>query len=190
MRQNECCHLTRESHRVSTGKWKSLEVAVKSLKPGKMSKEEFLCEAKLMHKLQHRQLVQLLAVCTDSEPIYIITELMSNGAFLDFLRQDDGAQLRLPILMDMAAQVLYQSQHSLHSTSSHYLLSFLASPPLSLPPLSLSLSLSLSLYLLASSPSFSHPPSHPLTPSLPPHLSLPSLSSFIMPSVPLSIYLF
>lgn len=101
-----CCHLTHESDDVSVGKWKALEVAVKLLKPGKMSKEEFLAEAKVMHKLQHRHLVQLLAVCTDTEPIYIITELMSNGAFLDFLRDDDGLQLRLPILMDMAAQVV------------------------------------------------------------------------------------
>ena len=70
-----------------------------------MSKEEFLAEAKVMHKLQHRHLVQLLAVCTDYEPIYIVTEMMTNGAYLDYLRKDDGASLRLPILMDMAAQV-------------------------------------------------------------------------------------
>jgi len=87
------------------GKWKSLDVAVKSLKPGKMTIEEFLAEAKVMHKLQHKHLVMILAVCTDSEPIYIVTELMSCGAFLDYLRKDDGYTLRLPILMDMAAQV-------------------------------------------------------------------------------------
>jgi len=90
---------------VWAGKWKSLDVAVKSLKPGKMSKEEFLAEAKVMHKLQHRHLVQILAVCTDFEPIYIVTEMMPNGAYLDYLRKDDGASLRLPILMDMAAQI-------------------------------------------------------------------------------------
>lgn len=89
----------------NVGKWKSLEVAVKSLKPGKMSKEEFLAEAKVMHKLQHRHLVQLLAVCTDNEPIYIVTELMSNGAYLDYLRNDNGQTLRLMVLLDMAAQV-------------------------------------------------------------------------------------
>ncbi|XP_067938733.1 tyrosine-protein kinase Yes-like isoform X2 [Watersipora subatra] len=90
---------------VWSGKWKALDVAVKSLKPGKMSKEEFLAEAKVMHKLQHRHLVLILAVCTEMEPIYIITELMTNGAFLDFLRNDDGLTLRLPTLMDMAAQI-------------------------------------------------------------------------------------
>lgn len=76
-----------------------------------MSKEEFLAEAKVMHKLQHRHLVQLLAVCTDNEPIYIVTELMSNGAYLDYLRTDNGHALRLPVLLDMAAQVSTEKKH-------------------------------------------------------------------------------
>jgi len=60
-------------------------VAVKMLHPGTMSAEQFLEEAKTMHRLRHPKLVQLLAVCTSGQPTYIITELMSNGALLDYL---------------------------------------------------------------------------------------------------------
>ena len=70
-----------------------------------MSAEDFLSEAKLMHKLRHRKLVQLLAVCTIDEPIWIITELMVNGTLLDYLRRDEGKTIKLPIIVDMAAQV-------------------------------------------------------------------------------------
>jgi len=88
------------------GKWrKMVDVAIKTLKPGTMSAEEFLDEAKTMHKLRHRKLVQLMGVCTRTEPMYIITELMSNGALLEYLRADEGAQLHIKLLLDMAAQV-------------------------------------------------------------------------------------
>ncbi|XP_013406798.1 tyrosine-protein kinase SRK2-like isoform X2 [Lingula anatina] len=90
---------------VWAGKWKNVDTAVKLLKPGSMSADAFLEEAKIMHKLRHNNLVQLLAVCTDSEPIYIITELMVNGALLDYLRKDEGRALRLQQFIDMAAQI-------------------------------------------------------------------------------------
>ena len=80
-------------------------VAVKTLKPGTMSASAFLDEAKTMHKLRHRKLVQLLGVCTLDEPMYIITELMSNGALLDYLRKDEGLSISIAIVIDMAAQV-------------------------------------------------------------------------------------
>jgi fyn-related kinase len=79
-------------------------VAVKTLKPGTMSREEFLKEAGIMKKLRHQKLIQLYAVCTDSEPIYIVCELMKHGSLLDYLH-DKGRALRLPQLVDMAAQV-------------------------------------------------------------------------------------
>ena len=87
------------------GKWCSqVDVAVKTMKEGQMSTDAFLDEAKIMHKLSHRKLVQLMGVCTQSEPLYIITELMVNGALLDYLRKDQHA-VQLMDLVDMAAQV-------------------------------------------------------------------------------------
>ena len=87
------------------GVWSgTTEVAVKTLKPGTMPVSDFLDEANIMKKLRHPKLIQLYAVCTDTEPIYIVTELMRNGALLDYLH-DKGKALKLPQLVDMAAQV-------------------------------------------------------------------------------------
>jgi len=88
------------------GKWnRTVDVAVKTLRPGSMSAAAFLEEANIMHRLKHRKLVLLMGVCTEEEPIYIITELMSNGSLLEYLREDSGRAIKLPILIDMAAQV-------------------------------------------------------------------------------------
>jgi serine/threonine protein kinase len=82
-----------------------VDVAVKTLKPGQMSVEAFLEEARIMHKLRHRKLVQLMGVCTLQEPVYIITELMVHGALLDFLRGDAGKSVKLKEMVDIATQV-------------------------------------------------------------------------------------
>lgn len=66
--------------------------------------QDFLAEAQIMKKLRHQKLVQLYAVCTLEEPIYIITELMKHGSLLEFL-QGKGRSLQLPQLIDMAAQI-------------------------------------------------------------------------------------
>lgn len=106
-------------------------MAIKTLKPGTMSPEAFLQEAQVMKKLRHEKLVQLYAVVSE-EPIYIVTEYMSKGehwgdtqgaaegalllqialtivfltgSLLDFLKGEMGKYLRLPQLVDMAAQV-------------------------------------------------------------------------------------
>lgn len=49
-----------------------------------MSPEAFLQEAQVMKKLRHEKLVQLYAVVSE-EPIYIVTEYMSQGKKLDTL---------------------------------------------------------------------------------------------------------
>lgn len=87
------------------GKWNNTtSVAVKTLKVGTMSPYEFLQEASLMKKLRHPKLIQLYAVCTKQEPIYIITELMAHGSLLEYLRKE-GRSLFHPQLIDMTAQV-------------------------------------------------------------------------------------
>ena len=62
-------------------------VAVKTLKTGIVSPQEFLQEAALMKKLRHPNLIQLYAVCTREEPIYVIIELMKFGSLLEYLRR-------------------------------------------------------------------------------------------------------
>ncbi|XP_051941342.1 tyrosine-protein kinase fyna isoform X2 [Hippocampus zosterae] len=87
------------------GTWNgTTKVAVKTLKPGTMSPESFLEEAQIMKKLRHDKLVQLYAVVSE-EPIYIVTEYMNKGSLLDFLKDGEGRGLKLPNLVDMAAQV-------------------------------------------------------------------------------------
>jgi fyn-related kinase len=82
-----------------------MAVAIKTLKPGErlrlmnaktltaslthlgsMNPIDFLAEASIMKKLKHPNLIQLYAVCTIEEPIYIVTELMHNGSLLDYLQ--------------------------------------------------------------------------------------------------------
>ena len=90
---------------VFRGVWnKTTSVAVKTLKQGTMLPSAFLQEASIMKKLRHPKLVQLYAVCTQEEPLLIITELMTNGSLLEYL-QGEGQSLKLPQLIDMSAQV-------------------------------------------------------------------------------------
>lgn len=88
------------------GMWKgTTEVAIKTLKTGTMDAMAFLQEASIMKKFRHGKLVSLYAVCSKEEPIFIVTEYMANGSLLDFLRNGDGKNLKLPALIDMAAQI-------------------------------------------------------------------------------------
>jgi len=101
------------------GLWNSTTpVAIKTLKTGSMDPKDFLCEAAIMKKLRHPKLIQLYAVCTLEEPIYIITELMKHGSLLEHL-QGKGRTLKLPQLIDMGAQVAagmayLESQNYIH----------------------------------------------------------------------------
>lgn len=83
-----------------------------------MDPKDFLAEAQIMKKLRHPKLIQLYAVCTVEEPIYIITELMRNGSLLEYL-QGKGKGLKLQQLIDMAAQIAagmayLESQNYIH----------------------------------------------------------------------------
>ena len=88
------------------GRWNTnTKVAIKTLKEGTMSPEAFLEEAAIMKKCRHDKLVQLYAVCSEKEPIYIVTELMCNGSLQHYLRSDTGNRLSLDVLIDMMAQI-------------------------------------------------------------------------------------
>uniref|UniRef100_A0A673B8X6 Tyrosine-protein kinase n=1 Tax=Sphaeramia orbicularis TaxID=375764 RepID=A0A673B8X6_9TELE len=89
---------------VFEGLWNdTTAVAVKTLKPGTMDPEDFLREAQIMKRLRHAKLIQLYAVCTMEEPIYIITELMTHGSLLDYLQSKTASLISNTI--EMAAQV-------------------------------------------------------------------------------------
>lgn len=93
---------------VSEAVWRkhNIRVAVKTLKEEMMHlEEEFLEEAELMKSMRHPNLVQLLGVCTREAPIYIITEFMTKGNLLDYLRNCDHDQINGFVLMYMATQI-------------------------------------------------------------------------------------
>ena len=56
-------------------------VAVKTLKTGSSvdEKVDFLSEAEMMKRFEHRNIVKLLGVCTRTEPIYTVMEFMLYG---------------------------------------------------------------------------------------------------------------
>ncbi|NXC49500.1 FRK kinase, partial [Penelope pileata] len=94
-------------------------VAIKTLKPGSMDPKDFLREAQIMKNLRHPKLIQLYAVCTLEDPIYIITELMKYGSLIEYLQNDAGSQISLIQQVDMAAQVAsgmayLESQNYIH----------------------------------------------------------------------------
>lgn len=89
------------------GKWqKTIDVAIKTLKPGTMTAEAFLEEAKIMKEFRHNKLVALYAVCTREEPMYIITEYMRNGSLLDFLRKPEARnEIKVGHLVYIVSQI-------------------------------------------------------------------------------------
>ncbi|XP_063773234.1 tyrosine-protein kinase FRK [Pseudophryne corroboree] len=88
------------------GLWNNtISVAIKTLKTGSMNPQDFLREAQLMKKLRHPKLIQLYAVCSLEEPVYIITELMRHGSLHSYLQNDNGESIKVPQQVDMGAQV-------------------------------------------------------------------------------------
>ncbi|XP_053559962.1 tyrosine-protein kinase Tec isoform X2 [Bombina bombina] len=90
---------------VRLGKWRAqYKVAIKAIREGAMSEEDFIEEAKVMMKLTHPKLVQLYGACTQQRPIYIVTEFMEHGCLLNYLRQRLG-QFNSDILLSMCQDV-------------------------------------------------------------------------------------
>ncbi|XP_039620205.1 tyrosine-protein kinase ABL1 [Polypterus senegalus] len=92
---------------VYEGVWKkyNVTVAVKTLKEDTMEVEEFLKEASVMKEIKHPNLVQLLGVCTREPPFYIITEFMTHGNLLDYLRECNREEVNAVVLLYMATQI-------------------------------------------------------------------------------------
>ena len=81
-----------------------MPVAVKALKPGLITPADILVEAAIFKSFVHPNLVQLYAVCSKQDYIYLVIELMKNGSLLEFLRQR-GQPLKEYQLIDIGKQV-------------------------------------------------------------------------------------
>ncbi|GMT28877.1 hypothetical protein PFISCL1PPCAC_20174 [Pristionchus fissidentatus] len=90
------------------GRWRGVvEVAIKSMKSGNSSVNEFLQEAAILKRCDHPNLVKLYAVCTKDKPLYIVTEFMPNGSLSYFCRTiyANGEKIAVEIQVDWAAQI-------------------------------------------------------------------------------------
>ncbi|XP_066993282.1 tyrosine-protein kinase CSK [Anabrus simplex] len=71
---------------VMLGVLKGEKVAVKMLKDSSEAAQKVLAEASLMTSLRHENLVQLLGLVFNKQLIYLVTEYMSKGSLVDYLR--------------------------------------------------------------------------------------------------------
>ncbi|XP_029104077.1 tyrosine-protein kinase Srms [Scleropages formosus] len=80
-------------------------VAIKMLKQEDTRQDEFVKEVQALKSLHHPKLIQLLALCSRGEPVYIVTELMTKGSLKNYLESPEGQLLILAHLIYMASQV-------------------------------------------------------------------------------------
>ncbi|XP_046454047.1 tyrosine-protein kinase CSK-like [Daphnia pulex] len=73
---------------VMLGSFKGEKVAVKILKDSSKAAQKFLAEASVMTSLRHPNLVQLLGLVFNDQHqhLYLVTEFMSKGSLVDYLR--------------------------------------------------------------------------------------------------------
>ncbi|XP_046901175.1 tyrosine-protein kinase Fer [Hypomesus transpacificus] len=95
-------------------------VAVKTCKedlPQEL-KIKFLSEARILKQYDHPNIVKLIGVCTQRQPIYIVMELVPGGDFLSFLRKkkDDLKTKQLvKFALDAAAGMAYlEAKNCIH----------------------------------------------------------------------------
>lgn len=95
-------------------------VAVKTCKedlPQEL-KIKFLSEARILKQYDHPNIVKLIGVCTQRQPIYIVMELVPGGDFLSFLRKkkDDLKTKQLvKLALDAAAGMAYlEAKNCIH----------------------------------------------------------------------------
>ncbi|XP_031750441.1 tyrosine-protein kinase SRK3 [Xenopus tropicalis] len=102
------------------GLWNDKDkVAIKTFKEANES--HLKNEVDALKTLRHRNLIQLYAVCSVGEPVYIVTELMSKGSLLQFLKGNEGPWLTdansTHIISQVAEGMAYlENKHVLHIT--------------------------------------------------------------------------
>uniref|UniRef100_A0A1A8L551 non-specific protein-tyrosine kinase n=2 Tax=Nothobranchius pienaari TaxID=704102 RepID=A0A1A8L551_9TELE len=81
------------------------KVAIKTLKQEDTKQDEFVKEVQALKSLHHPKLIQLLAMCSRGEPVYIVTELMTKGSLKSYLSSPEGMVLTSAHLIYMASQI-------------------------------------------------------------------------------------
>ncbi|CAN9515236.1 unnamed protein product [Ophioblennius macclurei] len=81
------------------------KVAIKTLKQEDTKQDEFVKEVQALKSLNHPKLIELLAMCSRGEPVYIVTELMSKGSLKSYLSSAEGQVLTSAHLIYMGSQI-------------------------------------------------------------------------------------
>nr|XP_006818515.1 PREDICTED: tyrosine-protein kinase Fer-like [Saccoglossus kowalevskii] len=78
-------------------------VAVKTCKENvdPIIRQKFLMEARILKQYDHKNIVKLVGVCTERQPVYIVMEFIAGGDFLNFLR-NQGGSMSIPQLVRMS----------------------------------------------------------------------------------------
>ena len=133
-------------------------VAVKTCRSNELQDmDKFLQEAEILKQYTHPNIVCLIGVCAEKDPVYIVMELMLGGALLEYLRKKGGHQPQRK-LCTMAIDACAGMEYLEKKNCIHRYTLFLTH--------SLTHSLSLSLtHSLTHSPTHPliHSPTHPLT---------------------------
>lgn len=93
---------------VFQAKWRGLEVAVKKLTLGTLTgneKTDFERETQAMWKVQFRNVLRLIGVCTEVNHYAMVVEFMRGGSLYDRLRHGGGAAFREKDRWDVAIRV-------------------------------------------------------------------------------------
>ncbi|XP_064018043.1 tyrosine-protein kinase ITK/TSK isoform X1 [Pogoniulus pusillus] len=101
---------------VYLGYWQEkTKVAIKTIREGAMSEEDFIEEAKVLMKLSHPKLVQLYGMCFENTPLCLVFEFMENGCLSDYLRSQRGSfskETLLGMCQDVCEGMAYLEQNS------------------------------------------------------------------------------
>ena len=84
-----------------------MAVAVKTLKVGSTVEEklDFLSEAEMMKRFNHKNIVRLLGVCTRNEPVYTVMEFILYGE-INFALCNSGSRKILMLFNCLATRRL------------------------------------------------------------------------------------
>nr|XP_024002926.1 LOW QUALITY PROTEIN: tyrosine-protein kinase ITK/TSK [Salvelinus alpinus] len=103
---------------VLQGRWRERRVAVKMVRKGAMSEEDFQRGGQVMTMLSHCKLVQLYGVCTQHSPMCLVFELMEQGCLSDYLRARRGRMSQdslLGMCLDVSEGMAYlESNNFIH----------------------------------------------------------------------------
>lgn len=79
-----------EATMLTTNEKVAIKTCKETLPPSE--KRKFLMEAEILKQYDHPNVVKLIGVCAEKDPVFIIMELLPGGALLDFMRKKGSSQ--------------------------------------------------------------------------------------------------